>query len=160
MLVISEDIRKILNKLKCGKSSGPDGISAESLKFSHSRLYVLLSLCFSLCLTHGYLPKSLIETTIVPIVKNKWGNLSNSNNYRPMAIATVTSKVLESLNLVKCEEFLYTSDNQFGFKSGHSTVFCIYTLREHIEFYKSKPFIELITGVSLLNYLISMCLCL
>ena len=27
---------------------------------------------------------------------------------------------------VKCEEFLYTSDNQFGFKSGHSTEFCIY----------------------------------
>ena len=108
MLVCSEDIRNIVNKLKCGKSSGPNGISAESLKFSHSRLYVLLSLCFSLCLTHGYLPKSL---TIVPIVKNKCGNLSNSNNYRPIAIATITSKVLESLILVKCEEFLYTSDN-------------------------------------------------
>ena len=72
-------------------------------------------------------PKSLMETTIVPIVKNKCGNLSNSNNYRPIAIATITSKVLESLILVKCEEFLYTSDNQFGFKSGHSTEFCIYT---------------------------------
>ena len=131
MLVCSEDIRNIVNKLKCGKSSGPDGISAESLKFSHSRLYVLLSLCFSLCLTHGYLPKSLIETTIVPIVKNKCGNLSN-NNYRPIAIATITSKVLELLILVKCEEFLYTSDNQFGFKSGHSTEFCIYSLQEYI----------------------------
>ena len=83
MLVKTEDVRNIVNNLKCGKSSGPDGISAESLKFSHSRLYVLLSLCFSLCLTHGYLPKSLIETTIVPIiVKNKCGNLSDSNNYR------------------------------------------------------------------------------
>ena len=83
MLVKTEDVRNIVNNLKCGKSSGPDGISAESLKFSHSRLYVLLSLCFSLCLTHGYLPKSLIETTIVPIiVKNKCGNLSDNNNYR------------------------------------------------------------------------------
>ena len=79
-----------------------------------------------------------METTIVPIVKNKCGNLSNSNNYRPIAIATITSKVLESLILVKCEEFLYTSDNQFGFKSGHSTEFCIYTLQEYIEFYKRQ----------------------
>ena len=102
-------------------------------------MYVLiLSLCFSLCLTHGYLPKSLMETTIVPIVKNKCGNLSNSNNYRPITIATITSKVFESLILVKCEEFLYTSDNQFGFKSGHSTEFCIYTLQEYIEFYKRR----------------------
>ena len=61
MLVSSEDIRNIVNKLKCGKSSGPDGISAESLKFFHSRLYVLLLFCFSLCLTHGYLPKSLFR---------------------------------------------------------------------------------------------------
>ena len=99
-------------------------------------MYVLiLSLCFSLCLTHGYLPKSLMETTIVPIVKNKCGNLSNSNNYRPITIATITSKVLETLILVKCEEFLYTSDNQFGY---HSTEFCIYTLQEYIEFYKRR----------------------
>ena len=124
MLVSTEDIHNIVNKLKDGKSSGPDSISAESLKFSHSRLYVLLSLCFSLCLTHGCLPKSLMETTIVPIVKNICGNLSDSNNYySPIAIATITSKVLESLFPVKCEEFLYTSDNQFGFKSGHSTAF-------------------------------------
>ena len=53
-------------------------------------------------------------------------------------IATITSKVLESLILVKCEEFFYTSDNQFRFKSGHSTEFCIYTLQEYIEFYKSE----------------------
>ena len=55
-----------------------------------------------------------------------------------IAIATITSKVLESLILVKCEEFFYTSDNQFGFKSGHSTEFCIYTLQEYIEFYKRQ----------------------
>ena len=67
-----------------------------------------------------------METTIVPILKNKCGNLSDSNNYRPIVIATITSKVLESLILVKCEEFRYTSDNQFRFKSGHSTEFCIY----------------------------------
>ena len=91
MLVSREDIRDIVNKFKCCKSSGPDGISAESLKFSYSRLYVLLSLCFSLCLTHVYLPKSLMETTIVPIVNNKCGNLWNSNNYSPIAKATITS---------------------------------------------------------------------
>ena len=42
----TEDICNIVNQLKSGKSSGPGGISAEFLKFSHSRLYVLLSLCF------------------------------------------------------------------------------------------------------------------
>ena len=34
----------------------------------------------------------MMETTIVPIIKNKCGNLADSNNYRPIAIATTVSK--------------------------------------------------------------------
>ena len=45
----------------------------------------------------GYLPSTLIKTTIVPIVKNKSGNLSDSNNYRPIAIATITPRLPESV---------------------------------------------------------------
>ena len=79
---------KLISELDSGKSSGPDNISPESLKFASNRLSVLLSLCFSVCLSHGYLPPAMIKTTIVPIVKNKCGNISESNNYRPIALAT------------------------------------------------------------------------
>ena len=68
-------------------------------------------------MSHGYIPQSLIETTIVPIIKNKADDLSSSNNYRPIALANVISKVFESLILLRCEQFLTTADNQFGFKS-------------------------------------------
>ena len=138
MIVTSEDICKLIEKLKCGKASGPDGISAESLRFANDRLHVLLSLCFSACFSHSYLPKSLLETTIVPVIKNKCGSLTDCNNYRPIAIATITSKLLESIILLKCEEYFFTSDNQFGFKAGHSTEFCIYSLLEFIDFYKKR----------------------
>ena len=101
MIVTSEDIIcKLIEKLKCGKASGPDGISAESLRFAHDRLHVLLSLCFSACFSHSYLPKSLLETTIVPVIKNKCGSLTDCNNYRPIAIATITSKLLEFIILL------------------------------------------------------------
>ena len=69
-----------------------------------------------------YLPPAMIETTFVPIVKNKSGNSSDSSNYRPIALATIISKMFESVLLLKCAEYLSTSDNQFGFKSCHSTV--------------------------------------
>ena len=90
-------------------------------------------------MTHGYIPQPLIDTTIVPIIKrNKAGNLSSCNNYRPVAPANVISKVFESLILLRCEQFLTTANNQFGFKSGHSIDFCIYTLKEFIEYYKQR----------------------
>ena len=69
MIVSSRVTSKLISELDSGKSSGTDNISPESLKFASNRLSVLLSLCFSVCLSHGYLPPAMIKTTIVPIVK-------------------------------------------------------------------------------------------
>ena len=74
----------------------------------------------------------MIQTIIVPIVKNKCGNLWDSNNYRQIALATLMSKLFESVILLKCETFLETYRNQFGFKKGHSTEMFIYVLKEMI----------------------------
>ena len=72
------------------------------------------------------------------VIKNKCGNLADSNNYRPIAIATIVSKLYESTILYKCEDFLNTCDNQSGFKRKHSTEFYIYTLKEFIDYYKQR----------------------
>ena len=84
-----------------------------TLKCAHDQLSVLLFLCFTLFLSHGQLPPKLIETTIVQIIKNKCGN-----NYRPIALATIISKLWESILLMKCEEYLCTRANQFGSLEG------------------------------------------
>ena len=54
-------------------------------------------------------------------------------------------KKLEFVLLIKCGEYLTLSDNQFGFKSAHSTDLCIYTLKEYIEYYKSRRTIVFVT---------------
>ena len=75
---------------------------------------------------------------MVPIIKNKCGNISSSNNYRPIALATIISKLLESTSLMKYEKYLCTATNQFGFKKAHGTELCIYTLREYVELYRKR----------------------
>ena len=87
---------------------------------------------------HGFLPSDLTDTVLVPIVKDKTGDISDKGNYRPIALASVISKVLEMALLVKLEKYLYSSDYQFRFKPRHSTDLCIYSLKEVIEFYKSQ----------------------
>ena len=87
---------------------------------------------------HGYMPQSMINSIIVPLVKNKCGNLTDKNNYRPIVLSSITSKVFEHIILLRLEEYLCTTDNQFGFMSGHSTGLCIYTLSELIEYFKSR----------------------
>ena len=68
---------------------------------------------------HGYMPDKLMQSVIIPIVKNKKGDITNMDNYRPIAITTVLSKILELIILSKFRHLLLTKDNQFGFKQKH-----------------------------------------
>ena len=65
-------------------------------------------------------------TIIIPLIKNKSGDTIDINNYRPIPLATVTSKICEIILLDLTESYLSTTDNQFGFKTGHSADHCIY----------------------------------
>ena len=74
--------------------------------------------------------KYIMTKIIAPIIKNKYGDLSDNNNYRPTALATVASKLFESLILSRATPFLITWDNQFGFKKHHPTEMLILLLKE------------------------------
>ena len=62
-----------------------------------------------------------METAIVPIIKNISRNSSDKANYRPIALVTDCYKMIESCLLVMLEKYLPNHDQQFGFKSQHST---------------------------------------
>ena len=120
-----------------GKACALDGLYAEHLLFAGNRLPVLLTLFLNLCISHGYLPSDMISTVLIPLLKDKSGNVTDKGNYRPIALSSVISKVFEHVLLGYVDHFMFTTDNQFGFKSKHSTDQCIYILKEVIDFYKS-----------------------
>lgn len=121
--------------LKSRKSMGADGIAPEHFKYAHDIIDIHLEAVFNAMLRQSYLPQSFMPVTIVPIVKSISGDISSTNNYRPIAIATSASKLLELCLLDCLEPLLVTSDNQFGFKAGCSTDQCIFMLKEHIRKY-------------------------
>ena len=58
------------------------------------------------------MPPDMIKTTIVPIVKNiSVAIYQRVVTIMPIAPATIISKVFESVLLLKCEEYLFTSLN-------------------------------------------------
>ena len=114
-------IALLILKLPLNKSPGPDCISAEHLLYADESLCFFLSELFNMCIVHRYLPNSCLNTTIVPICKNKNGKMSDTSNYRPMGVVTVVSKLHEHFILSNISPFLGTTDNQFSFMSGHST---------------------------------------
>ena len=87
---------------------------------------------------HCYLPISMLDSVIVLLVKNRNGDLSDKNNYRPIALSSVISKVFENVILYKLEEYIWTTNNQFGYKAGHSTDLCVYAPIEFLEYFKMR----------------------
>ena len=79
-----------------------------------------------------------MQTVIVPICKNKNGNISDAGNYRPVSLATIFSKLFEHYILSCISPLLATTDNQFGFKPKHGTDMCIFLLKETVSYYVNK----------------------
>ena len=72
-----------------------DFLSAEHLLYASPEIHTLLAICFNAFIVHGFLPSSLTDSVIIPIVKDKCKNISDIGNYRPIALSSVLSKVFE-----------------------------------------------------------------
>jgi len=100
-------------------------------------LCFFLSVLFNMCIVHGFVPNSSLHNK-VPICKNKNGNMSDTSTYRPVAIVTVVSKLLEQFILSSISPFLGTTDNQFAFKAGHSTDQCTVLLKQTASYFETR----------------------
>ena len=71
-----------------------DHISTHHLKQCHSIIAVLLTILFNAILSHNYIPLEMMDTVLTPIVKDNRGDLTDRNNYRPIALTNIISKDL------------------------------------------------------------------
>ena len=93
MIVNVKEIQDIIHAMPVGKAPGYDSVSNEHFKYANEKLDVLMSLLYSSMLIHCFLPDAMMITIIAHIIKNKAGDLSDNNNYRPIALATIASKL-------------------------------------------------------------------
>lgn len=138
VIITPSEVQQPIAYLCENKATGSDGITAEHLKYASQKVAVLLAMCFTGFMTHGQLPDSLLSVTLVPVIKDKTSKVGSLNNYRPIALATVISKVLEKILLGQLNQFISTTDNQFGFRAKLGTDFCIYGLKEAARAYLRK----------------------
>ena len=75
-----------------------------------------------------------MQTVIVPICKNKNGNISDAGNCRPVFLVTIISKLFEHYILACISPLSATTDNQFGFKPKHGTDMCIFLLKQTVSY--------------------------
>jgi hypothetical protein len=137
-LISPELVEKCVSKIALGKACGPDNLSVEHVLYAHPSTIIALCRLFKLIILHKYVPTSFGAGTIVPLIKDKCGNLNDVSNYRPITLTPVLSKIFEHVFFSLCEEFLITDELQFGFKSDLGCADAIFALRTTIEHFNSK----------------------
>uniref|UniRef100_A0A672GUJ2 Reverse transcriptase domain-containing protein n=1 Tax=Salarias fasciatus TaxID=181472 RepID=A0A672GUJ2_SALFA len=88
----------------------------------------------NLSFTTGTFPESMKIAKVIPLFKK--GNKNDVSNYRPISLLPQLSKILEKLFVIRLNKFIVKhnilSNNQYGFRTNHSTATAIMELAEEI----------------------------
>ena len=74
----------------------------------------------------------MLQGTITPTLKDRFGCLSDSGNYRPVMSSSVILKVLEYCILFEVKPFVDLNDRQHGFRETYSTATACFVLKETV----------------------------
>ena len=105
--------------------------------FHHAPLVFLVRLTnlFNCMLKHAYVPKQFCQGFIVPLIKDPQGNHADMGNYRGITISPIASKLFEHSLKIVFQDYLSTSEYQFGFKRNSSTVHALHCLKQTVNYY-------------------------
>ena len=132
---ISENfVNNELNKLNVNKSAGYDEIQAKFLRDGYSEIREVITHLINLSITTNVFPEEFKFAKVRPLYKKN--DKTEVENFRPISILCILSKILEKAVHVQLEKYL-TDNNilysyQSGFRKGYSTDSCLINLLDYI----------------------------
>ena len=114
---------KELTKLKLTKATGLDGLTARLVKDAAPVIAKSITYLVYLTISTGVIQSEWKDARVTPIFKSRTRN--DENNYRPISVLPLVSKVMERAIQVQFLVFLTVRDllsiHQSGFHKKHST---------------------------------------
>ena len=131
--VTNIELIRIIQDLKNG-APGYDEISASALKLVSCHVVVPLVYLCNLSIDQGVFPKELKLANVLTLYKTDDPFLFN--NYRPVSVLSILSKVFERIMYSRMLEYLETYkiliNNQFGFRKYHSSYMALMVLMNEL----------------------------
>lgn len=128
------EVESLILQLNNDSAVGWDGISPLLLKNCKNVLVPHITYLFNCCLQNGVFPDALKKALVHPI--HKGGDRNCVNNYRPISVLPVLSKILERILNNRLKDFLdrfnIIAENQYGFRKSISTEHAVLDLTQHI----------------------------
>ena len=117
-------IRDLITDLKNKNSKDIFGLNVKLIKCVKNEIVIPLTKLINLCLREGICPSVLKRALVVPIFKK--GDSNAAENYRPISLLPIISKILEKCMAEQIVNFFESnglfSECQFGFRRDKNTV--------------------------------------
>ena len=134
-LVTQSDILQIIKNFKNKSSAGYDNINAIFTKKLQNQLTHPLTKLVNQSLSTGIFPEKLKIAKIIPLYKKSDDDIMN--NYRPISLLPVFSKIFEKVVQKQLYDYLMTnnllSESQHGFRENHSTETAVIELTDYLK---------------------------
>ena len=122
--VTYQEIEDTITKLKPKLSTDINGLNMKLIKNTKMHISTPLQDIINACFQQGTVPGSMKVAKVTAIFKK--GEANKPENYRPIAVLPVFSKILESVLATRLTKFLedrnILSQQQFGFREGRNTI--------------------------------------
>ena len=109
-------------------------------------------------LIHGCVSNLLLVATIIPLIKDKLGDIENSDNYRSIALSSVILKVFDWVVITLFGKNLGLDELQFSYQKNCSTTMCTWLVVESVAHFSRNQsnvfgcFIERMTWLNIAAY--------
>ena len=121
--VNEQSVIKIIENLPLKSSCGFDDMSSKFIKQITPSIITPLTLVINQIFNTGIFPDKLNIAKVVPIFKK--GDNTLMNNYRPISLLPVISKVIEKIICTQLSTYFENNklfyDSQYGFRPNHCT---------------------------------------
>jgi len=121
ILVTNPGVLKLLS-LDTKKSVGPDSISPQVLKEARHKIAPILTFIYNQSLSSRIVPDDWHTANIFAL--HKKGPKDLAENYRPISLTSICSKILQHIVYSSISRFLENNSilttRQHGFRTGHS----------------------------------------
>lgn len=131
-------VKHAIHSLNRGKRDDGRDIYTDAFLEAPDKLYVYLAFLFTIMLRHGMTNDVFDIIVFSPLIKSKIKSLTDSDNFRAIALNSSFCKILDYIFLDYFEDRLKSSDYQFAYKKDFSTSLCTFAALETIQYYKSR----------------------
>ena len=136
--VTPDIVKEAVKHIKPNKSDPVFDFTSDCLKNAPDSLFMHFSNIIKSFLIHGHVSVILLLSTLVPIIKDKLGNICSSKNYRSIAISSLFLKIFVWVVILLYGDCLQLHDLQFAYQPKCSTNMCTWLVVETIDYFLRK----------------------